>query len=209
MINVIDDEKIQTLAAQHGLTSRLALAQAIRSLLDEFSCSLAEDSLFDEAAARIRDASEMLAQQPSRPAHVRFIEGALTGLGELSELGPFTGRLHPLPPPFKLVLNGDRAEAYATYSHPHQGPPGLLQGGFIAATFDELLGIVQAGVIRMTVELQITYRAPTPLYKELRYTTWLDRIDGRKAHVKGTLHDGDRLCAEASGLFIEPRQRPF
>ncbi|MBZ9650086.1 PaaI family thioesterase [Sphingobium sp. 3R8] len=209
MSDVIDDRRIEERAAQHGLTSRVECAQAIRSLLDNFSCSMADDAQLDEAAARIRMVSELLAGQPSRPAHVRFIEGMLTGLGELSELGPFTGRLHPLPPPFKLVLNGDRAEAYATYSHPHQGPPGLLQGGFIAATFDELLGIVQAGVLRMTVDLQIAYRAPTPLYKELRYTTWLDRIDGRKAYAKGTLHDGDRLCAEASGVFVEPRQRPF
>lgn len=209
MSDVIDDKRIETRAAEHGLTSRVAFAQALRSLLDDFSCSMADDALLDDAAARIRTASTLLAGHPSRPAHVRFIEGALTGLGELSELGPFTGRLHPLPPPFRLVLNGDRAEAYATYSHPHQGPPGLLQGGFIAATFDELLGIVQAGVIRMTVDLQIAYRAPTPLYKELRYTTWLDRIDGRKAYAKGTLHDGDRLCAEASGVFVEPRQRPF
>ncbi|MEC3909108.1 PaaI family thioesterase [Sphingobium sp. CR2-8] len=209
MSEIIGDSEIETRASQHGLTARIELAQAIRTLLDDFSCSMADDAVFDEAAANIRDTSTLLAQQPSRPAHVRYIEGALTGLDALSELGPFTGRLHPLPPAFRLVLNGDRAEAYATYSHAHQGAPGLLQGGFIAATFDELLAIVQTGVIRMTADLQIAYRAPTPLYKELRYTTWLDRVDGRKAYTKGTLHDGDRLCAEATGLFVEPRTRPF
>lgn len=209
MNDVIDDAEIEAQGLAHGLTTRLGLARSIRSLLDEFSCSMASDSVLAEATACVQRATELLNGQPGRPAHVRSIEGALTGMGTLSELGPFTGRLHPLAPPFKLILSGERAEAYATYSHPHEGAPGLLQGGFIAATFDELLGVVQSGVVRLTVDLQISYRAPTPLHRELRYTTWLDRIDGRKAYVNGTLHDGDRLCAEARGLFVEPRKLPF
>jgi hypothetical protein len=28
---------------------------------------------------------------------------------------------------------------------------------------------------------------------------------GRKRYLHGTLHDGDRLCAEATGLFLELR----
>lgn len=209
MNEIIDSAEIEARASAHGLGMRLALARSIRSLLDEFSCSMAPDDVLAEAAASVGRAVQLLADQPGKPAYVRSIEGALTGMGTLSELGPFTGRLHPLTPPFKLILSGDRAEAYTTYSHPHEGAPGLLQGGFIAATFDELLGVVQSGVVRLTVDLQISYRAPTPLYKELRYTTWLDKIDGRKAYVNGTLHDGDRLCAEARGLFVEPRTLPF
>lgn len=209
MTDVIDNETIEARASEYGLTARIGLAQSIRSLLDDFSCSMAEDPVIEEAAALVRRASRLLTEQPARPAHVRYIEGPLTGMGELSELGPFTGRLHPPAPPFKLVMNGDKAEAFATYSHRHQGAPGLVQGGYIAATFDELLAIVQTGAIRLTADLQIMYRSPTPLYKELRYTSWLEKIDGRKAYVNGTLHDGDRLCVEARGLFVEPRQLPF
>ncbi|MFC4594721.1 PaaI family thioesterase [Sphingobium tyrosinilyticum] len=209
MNRVVDDAEIKSRALESGLTARLDLAQSIRTLLDDFSCSMADDAALRDSADHVRRARDLLAEQPTRPAHVRSIEGALTGMGRLSELGPFTGRLHPLTPPFRLILEGGRAEAYATYSHPHEGAPGLLQGGFIAATFDELLGVVQAGVIRLTVDLQISYRSPTPLHKELRYTTWLEKVDGRKAYVNGTLHDGDRLCAEARGLFVEPRKLPF
>lgn len=205
---VIDSAEIQRRGAQHALAARLDLARSARSLLAEFACSQAADSVIEEATASIQHACDLLAQHPKRAGHIRSVEGALTGLGELSELGPFTGRLHPIAPPFRLVLNGDRAEAYATYGSQHQGAPGLVQGGFIAATFDELLGVVQAGTLRLTVDLQVSYRAPAPLHSELRYTTWLERIDGRKAHVSGTLHEGDRLCAEARGLFVEPRQIP-
>lgn len=209
MSRVIDNAEIAARASEHALTTRLALAHSIRSLLQDFSCSMAQDPEIEEATTLVQRASRLLAEQPSRPAYIRSVEGALTGMGELSELGPFTGRLHPFTPPFRLILSGDRAEAFVTYSDTHQGAPGFLQGGFIAATFDELLGVVQAGVVRLTVDLQISYRAPAPLHKELRYTTWLEKIDGRKAHVNGTLHDGDRLCAEARGLFVEPRRLSF
>lgn len=209
MSRVVDDAEIESRALESGLTARLDLAQSIRTLLDDFSCCMADDAALQEAADHVRRAGAVLTAQPARSAYVRSIEGTLTGMGRLSELGPFTGRLHPLAPPFRLILESGRAEAYTTYSHPHEGAPGLLQGGFIAATFDELLGVVQAGVIRLTVDLQISYRSPTPLHKELRYTTWLERVEGRKAYVNGTLHDGDRLCAEARGLFVEPRQLPF
>jgi acyl-coenzyme A thioesterase PaaI-like protein len=208
-MRTIDDEEIARRASEHGLSSRVALADRMRALLENMACSQADDERVLKAAALLREADALIEGEPRRPAHVRYVEGSLTGFGELNELGPFTGRLHPIAPPFRLVLDGERAEAFATYGNAYQGAPGLLQGGFIAATFDELLAVVQTGAIRMTVDLQLSYRAPTPLHRELRYTTWLDRIDGRKAHVLGTLHDGDRLCAEARAIFVEPRERPF
>ena len=79
-----------------------------------------------------------------------------------------------------------------------------MHGGIIAGIFDEILGIanIAAGVGAMTGTLTIVYRSPTPLYAELRLEAHTDRIDGRKVHTVGTLHAGDRLCAEANGLFI-------
>ena len=46
------------------------------------------------------------------------------------------------------------------------------------------------------------YRSPTPLYTELRLEGRVRTIDGRKVNTSGTLHAGDRLCAEAEGIFI-------
>jgi len=36
---------------------------------------------------------------------------------------------------------------------------------------------------------------------------WIDRRDGRKTFTRGTMHHGDVLCAEASGVFIVPGAR--
>jgi hypothetical protein len=32
---------------------------------------------------------------------------------------------------------------------------------------------------------------------------WFESEQGRKRFLRGTVHHGDRLCAEAEGLFVE------
>ncbi len=41
--------------------------------------------------------------------------------------------------------------------------------------------------------------------ESIRMRSWIDRHEGRKAFIKGTMHQGDRLCAEAQGIFIQPK----
>lgn len=54
----------------------------------------------------------------------------------------------------------------------------------------------------MTGTLTVRYRRPTPLGRPLTFAAYLDRVEGRKIFVRGTLHDADVLCAEAEGIFI-------
>jgi acyl-CoA thioesterase FadM len=61
----------------------------------------------------------------------------------------------------------------------------------------------------MTANLTIDYRSPTPLGKPLVFRGWCERIDGRKIFTRGTLHHGDTLCAEATGLFLSMRPEMF
>jgi hypothetical protein len=123
-----------------------------------------------------------------------------------------TGVLHAFAPPLALeIVPGD---PYATvmgrgaYGHAYEGVPGCLHGGHVSIAFDEVLLLASAmdGVLRMTGQLNVTYRLPVPICTDIRYEARLDRIEGRKAFVTGTLHAGDVLCAEATGLFIAPRE---
>jgi acyl-coenzyme A thioesterase PaaI-like protein len=57
----------------------------------------------------------------------------------------------------------------------------------------------------MTGKLEIRYRSPTPLFEPVTFEGWVVRVDGRKIFTEGTLKAGDRLCAEATGLFISFR----
>jgi len=117
---------------------------------------------------------------------------------------PLIGRANPLAPPIDLEVVDDHVEGHARFSAAYEGPPGNVHGGFVAAAFDEVLGLAQtlSGRTGMTGTLKIVYRSPTPLYEDLRFRARVDRMEGRKTFVSGTCHAGERLTAEAEGIFI-------
>lgn len=124
------------------------------------------------------------------------------------DFSPLLGRANPLAPPmeFSIDTTGEVPMVCAdvTFGHAYEGPPGHVHGGIVAAAFDELLGATQAmsGSPGMTAQLEVSYRAPTPLHVPLRFESTLDSVEGRKIRTSGRLYNGDSLCAESSGLFI-------
>lgn len=135
------------------------------------------------------------------------------GFGEASNSGdatasfdnsPLLGPANPIAPPLQLHVEGQVVHGSATFTRQYEGPPGHVHGGIVSAAFDEVLGMVQSmtGNPGMTGRLIVHYRSPTPLYREVSFRGKVDRVEGRKIFTSGTLHAGDRLCAEAEGLFI-------
>jgi hypothetical protein len=122
---------------------------------------------------------------------------------------PVSGANNPIAPPLTMQVVGDpdgdnHIEGRITYGPAYEGPPGHCHGGWVAATFDELLGFTQMGP-GFTAYLKVDYRAPTPLNKELQLKGWIESIEGRKRLIRGTCHLGETLLSEAEGLFIAPR----
>jgi len=119
--------------------------------------------------------------------------------------------MSPLAPPLHLEWHEDEVIGRATYGLPYEGPPGCLHGGFVAAGFDEVLGYAQSlsGQPGMTGRLTVSYRSPTPLFEEVVYRARFLRNEGRKVFTEATLHAGERLCAEAEGLFIAMKPEVF
>jgi acyl-coenzyme A thioesterase PaaI-like protein len=117
---------------------------------------------------------------------------------------PFIGLANPLSPPMTLDYDGDRVVGRVTFGAAYEGPPGCVHGGYVAAVFDELLGAAQSlsGAQGMTAHLGVDYRRPTPLATPLVLEAWLDRREGRKIWIRGTLTADGELKAEAEGLFI-------
>jgi acyl-coenzyme A thioesterase PaaI-like protein len=109
-------------------------------------------------------------------------------------------------PPFVIDhVDRDGVDASITFRTFHLGGNGAAHGGQIAIGFDDLLGMaaaVHAGAVTRTASLTVDYRSITPLNTELTVRAWTERQEGRKVFVRATLHDGERLCAEAHGLFI-------
>lgn len=117
---------------------------------------------------------------------------------------PVIGLGNPVAPPLSFRAEDGKVVGTGSFGMQYEGPPGHVHGGFVAAALDELLGMAQtlSGKSGMTGTLTVRYRRPTPLYRQLRFTAWVDRIEGRKIFTSGTIHDGETLCAEAEGVFI-------
>lgn len=89
----------------------------------------------------------------------------------------------------------------------HEGGPGLVHGGAVAAAFDDLLGAVPSAhrIPAVTANLNVAFRSPVRLGAPVAFEARLARRDGRKLHIEGHMRaaDGDgALLAEASALFL-------
>ena len=129
---------------------------------------------------------------------------------------PVVGPLNAIAPPVDFRLEGDEMLAEHVFDPQYCGPPGSVHGGGIALVFDELLGCLGAmlGIGGFTGTLEVKYRSLTPLHQPIRMRGWVEREEGSKIFIHGTFHTTDpgteeRLCAEAKGIFIRPKQSVF
>lgn len=204
----------QRVAEHHVVMgARADLANATRTIIDELMRSTADDADLEVAAELVVRAAALLRDRGHDRGYQGVAEGSLVkDHSGFIDFSPLIGVLNPLAPPIDVRFNDDHdVIATCTYGAAYEGPPGCLHGGFIAAGFDEVLGFAQAfsGSPGMTGRLSISYRSPTPLFREVTYVGRLDRIDGRKIYTSATLSAGDRLCAEAEGLFISMKPEVF
>jgi acyl-coenzyme A thioesterase PaaI-like protein len=97
--------------------------------------------------------------------------------------------------------------ARLTLSSFYLGANGAAHGGSIPLIFDQALAQLAQyrRSISRTAYLNVSYRAVTPVLKPLRIEGRLERIDGRKRFVHGTIRDGDVVTAEADALYVALR----
>ncbi|CAB4812767.1 MAG: hypothetical protein F2873_09370 [Actinobacteria bacterium] len=189
------------------------LADATRRIIDEQVTTIADAAAIREAQQLVKRAADLLAVREHGRPYDEPAEGSLQPpqVRPFPSYSPFIGLMNPIAPPMTIEWGEDFVVGRATYGLVYEGPPGCLHGGFIAAGFDEILGLSQglSGQVGMTGRLTISYRSPTPLFREIVYRARFIRKDGRKVFVEATLHAGDTLCAEAEGLFIAMKPEFF
>lgn len=182
------------------------IAAAVRRMNELLLDSrLPEADLLDAAAAAEALAARFENGPRNRP-HWGFGEPANSGNPRAHfESSPLSGLGNPVAPPLALAVENGEVIGRVTFTRPYEGPPGHCHGGFVAAAFDEVLGLTQSmtGRTGMTGTLVVRYRKPTPLYREVRFTGRVDSVDGRKIFTSATLHDGEILCAEAEAIFVQ------
>src|SRR5690606_8329210 len=162
-------------AALHRLAN--ALRRTMVALMDT---NASEEELNAAAEAAERFATR-LEEGPRGRAQWGYAESAIAGRSDASfDNSPLLGHGNPIAPPIHTKVVGNTIEARVTFPITYEGPPGCVHGGFVAAAFDEVLGVVQSlgGNPGMTGTLVVRYRRPTPLYTELVIKGRVERIEG-------------------------------
>lgn len=100
---------------------------------------------------------------------------------------------------------GITATAHINLTRLHEGPPGHIHGGIVAALLDEAMSKLNRplNVLAMTRHMEVDYLRPAPLYQPLVLESRHLRCEGRKVFHQAELRlpDGTAL-ARARGLFI-------
>ena len=195
------------------VAARARLAATLRMLVEEVLSSTASAAHSEEAREALERALAHLASRSHSRAYEGPAEGSLAErAGTFLDRSPIIGDLNALARPMRMSIEGDGGTdsvvvGRVEFGDAYEGPPGCVHGGVIAAYFDEVVGMAQSlgGNPGMTVHLEVDYRSPTPLHRPLEFRGWVTAIEGRKIRVAATLHHGETLCAEASGLFVSMR----
>ncbi|MFT3661183.1 MAG: PaaI family thioesterase [Gordonia sp. (in: high G+C Gram-positive bacteria)] len=171
------------------------LVEQVRLFMDKMRYACPTPEIADEIIADLEKFNArldtMLVDEWTSPSGTRI---------DLPSAGNIT-----LPPHELISADADGVTATAVYRPYHLGGNAAAHGGQVALSFDSLGGLASAlhvGGVCRTAYLTVNYRSLTPLNTSLVIKTWVDRREGRKLFVKGTLHDGDRLCADIDSLFI-------
>jgi acyl-coenzyme A thioesterase PaaI-like protein len=181
------------------------LAASARDVIERLVATEAPLEALTRAADLLAAASAEMEGYPRGRTYEGFAESANAGTPTaFFDHSPIIGQANPLAPPLRVEIRDSAVHGHARFGSAYEGPPGAVHGGFVAAAFDEVLGMAQSlgGAPGMTGTLTIRYRRPTPLHTDLRFEGTLDRQEGRKLFTSGRLFAPDGLCAEAEGLFI-------
>lgn len=209
VFNPFASEDISPPFSRHWEAKR-ELAQAVRELTEALVTSNSTPEHLAEITASLREQTESLRAAPRLFGVKAFMHSGEHGRhGEVNhELNGVGGWSNPLSPGLNMWVDGREAWGTVTCHFGYEGPPGFVHGGYVAAIFDQFLGMAQimGKSPGMTGSLTVRYHRPTPLNTELRLHATLEENVGRKTLVTGEMFAGEVLTASCEALFIRPRQ---
>ena len=169
----------------------------------------------ERLAAALRSAeAELAALAPADPSP-RVGEGAAESRRAYIDHSRDIGAYNPCFPTYRIRVDGDRASGSVRFPIVFEGPPGLVNGGFLAVFFDLVVQHhnCDVGVAGKTTSIAIRYRRPTPLLTELAFEIERAVADGRITSTARLLAAGEVLCeaevrAVAGNLAALPAVSP-
>lgn len=176
----------------------LEMVEAMRVLQDRLAAAVPDEALVAEVTRDLVHAAELLAPA-ERDESVRVH-------GRVEDVPGRGGALIPVVR--DPVSDGTALRGLVRFGRFHVGGNGAAHGGTIPLVFDEMMGrFANSGgrAVSRTAYLHVNYRSVTPVDTDLDIEVRWVREQGRKRFLSGVLRDGDRVCADAEGLFVELR----
>ncbi len=188
------------------------LGDAARLAIERLVATTAPADVLERAAREAEALADRLGEYEQARRYEGVAEAAGAGHDDFFfDWSPLLGLSNPLAPPIEAAIDGHRVVGSARFGSAYEGPPGCVHGGFVAAAFDEVLGMAQSlsGQMGMTGTLRVRYRRPTPLHTDLRFEGWVVKIEGRKVLTQGTVSAYGEVTAEGEALFVAVSAEKF
>jgi acyl-coenzyme A thioesterase PaaI-like protein len=113
------------------------------------------------------------------------------------------------PASLRIVLAStpDGAVGRVRFGPDAEGAPGLVHGGLLATFADEVMGFLEHGgnAVRLTAEMTLRYRRPTPVDTELVCRAQAGETTGRRFQVHAVIspaEDDTTVLAEADATYV-------
>jgi len=200
---------------------RMIAATLMRELGHDFVAHDLDDEQLDEIRAHLEELQRIVAHGQLRTRVVpsgalQSFKMAVPSENSLEKHQLFSdsivsGGSNPMGLGGYLWREGDVSVMQVTLGKAFEGAPGRAHGGIVAALLDETMGLVMAinDVLAYTVQLDISYLAPTPVNEPIIARAWLKERDGRKLLIAATVQAGETELASATGLFIAVDPQKF
>tara|TARA_B100000401_G_scaffold326123_1_gene226337 strand:+ start:174 stop:677 length:504 start_codon:yes stop_codon:yes gene_type:complete len=126
----------------------------------------------------------------------------------LQEIYPDTSFVSGVENPkgMKMVPIIKDRKIYAKYifEKSFEGGPGLVHGGILSTVLDDMMGYATftQNLFCVTANLNVNFRAPSPVDKEFELYAWVKEVDGNKVYAESVIQSEDAIHVEADGLFI-------
>ncbi len=180
----------------------LALADSLRRLLDATVRLRGDHASLAGAAERLRVVAVELERLIPETPPPRY-PSTPTTIEEIFRYDFVMGDRNPVAVPLRFRNDEQTAIGFATFGTVYEGPPGCVHGAVIAGVFDQVLNVANLlnGTPGPTVRLELDFRKPTPLHREIRFEAKCDRVENKRIHTTARCFADDTLTVEASGIF--------
>lgn len=124
---------------------------------------------------------------------------------------PATGRFNPVAPRVEMRLDGETLVGEFAFPSNYESGPDTVQGGMVAAFYDQLLAfaVMSRGRTGPTLWIRVSYLKRTPIEQPLRFEAEVVEIDQDHYTVRGACFLGDTKVSEAEAAVLAKIDMPL